>query len=154
MLCVFVGKGRRRFNSLYIYIYACSMGPKMWLLDTPYNWDRIWVVCDKGCITVKGISSNQGTLPFPTGLHIPFVAPGVGKNIFSKDLESIASAYTTEIHCVFWRDGHIMMRDTALLFGDRLHRDVQLMVELGCFATHLLAFVFAFRVGRGWTFLR
>lgn len=24
-----------------------------------------------------------------------------------------------------------MMRDTALLFGDRLHRDVQLMVELG-----------------------
>ena len=28
-----------------------------------------------------------------------------------------------------------MMRDTALLFGDRLHRDVQLMVELGRFAT-------------------
>lgn len=24
-----------------------------------------------------------------------------------------------------------MMRDTALLFGDRLHRDVQLMAELG-----------------------
>ena len=31
-----------------------------------------------------------------------------------------------------------MMRDTALLFGDRLHRDVQLMVELGCFAAHFL----------------
>ena len=33
-----------------------------------------------------------------------------------------------------------MMRDTALLFGDRLHRDVQLMVELGCFAMHFLSF--------------
>jgi hypothetical protein len=31
-----------------------------------------------------------------------------------------------------------MMRDTALLFGDRLHRDVQLMVDLGCWVKSLV----------------